>query len=113
MKDTWTWLLPLGLVALWLAFTRLGKISSARAHELVAKGAVLVDVRTESEFAGGHVPGATNVPLGGLSTQAAELAGRGKPIVVYCASGVRSAGAKRILHGAGAEVHDLGAMSRW
>jgi rhodanese-related sulfurtransferase len=82
MKDTWTWLLPLGLVAMWIGLTRLGKIPSARAHELVEKGAVLVDVRTESEFAAGHVPGATNVPLGALSAQASELAGRGKPIVV-------------------------------
>jgi rhodanese-related sulfurtransferase len=113
MKDTWTWILLVGLVCAWIALTRLGKISSARAHELVAAGALLIDVRSESEFASGHVPGATNVPLGSLSADASTLAGKGKPIVVYCASGIRSAGAKRILRGAGAEVYDLGAMSRW
>jgi rhodanese-related sulfurtransferase len=111
--DSWRWVLPVGLVLGWIVLTRLGKISSERARELVAGGAVLIDVRSESEFASGHLPGATNVPLGSLSAQASELAGRGKPIVVYCASGMRSAGAKRLLRTAGADVYDLGAMSRW
>jgi phage shock protein E len=110
----WPWLFLAGLVLAWLALTRLGKISSARAHELVAGGATLLDVRTESEFASGHLPGAINVPLHGLSERGASLAGAQKPIVVYCASGVRSAAAKRALRRAGAnEVYDLGAMSRW
>jgi rhodanese-related sulfurtransferase len=102
-----------GLVLAWIALTRLGKISSGRARELVAGGALLIDVRSESEFASGHLPGATNVPLGSLSAQASELSGSGKPVVVYCASGMRSAGAKRLLRAAGADVYDLGAMSRW
>jgi rhodanese-related sulfurtransferase len=111
--DTRTLILLLGLVVAWMALTRLGKISRERAHELVAGGALLIDVRTESEFASGHLPGATNVPLGHLSAEASALAGKGQPIVVYCASGVRSAGAKRVLRAAGAEVYDLGAMGRW
>jgi rhodanese-related sulfurtransferase len=113
MKDVWTWLPLAGALVAWLALTRLGKISSKRAHELVGAGAQLLDVRSESEFASGHVPGATNVPVDRLSARAAALAQEGRPIVVYCASGMRSGGAKRILHKAGAEVYDLGAMSRW
>jgi phage shock protein E len=107
-------LLVVVLVLAWLAFTQLGKVSRARAHELVSSGALLVDVRTESEFASGHLQGATNVPLDQLREHAQSLVGAHKPIVVYCASGIRSASARRILRRAGAEdVFDLGAMSRW
>lgn len=113
-NDLVPWILGAVLVIAWLALTRLGKVSSARAHELVAAGATLVDVRTESEFASGHLPGAMNVPLDRLATQAPSLVGAHKPIVVYCASGMRSGAAKRALRRAGAgEVYDLGGMSRW
>ncbi len=114
MNDTLLWALPLGFVVLFFVVTRLGKVAPARAHALVEAGALLVDVRTEAEFASGHLPGATNVPLDRLSGKAGKLVEKGKPIVVYCASGMRSASAKRLLARAGAgEVHDLGAMSRW
>jgi phage shock protein E len=113
MKDVGTWLPLAGALVAWLALTRLGKISSKRAHELVAAGAQLLDVRSESEFASGHVPGATNVPVNRLSARAAALVQEGRTIVVYCASGMRSGAAKRILRKAGADVYDLGAMSRW
>ena len=108
------WFAVGAVVVAWFALTRLGKVSSARAHELVAAGATLVDVRTEGEFASGHLPGAMNVPLDRLPAQAPSLADAHKPIVVYCASGMRSAAAKRVLRRAGAsEVHDLGGMGRW
>jgi phage shock protein E len=107
------WTLLFVLVVAWFWFTRLGKVSRERAHDLVTNGALLVDVRTESEFAAGHVPGAINVPVADLSAKASALVAQGKPIVVYCASGVRSAMARRTLRAAGADVHDLGAMKRW
>jgi rhodanese-related sulfurtransferase len=113
MKDLGTWLPLVGVALAWLALTRLGKVSSKRAHQLVEAGAQLIDVRSESEFASAHVPGATNIPLDRLAGQAGRLAGEGRPLVVYCASGVRSAMAKRALRRAGAEVYDLGTMRRW
>lgn len=106
--------IPVAVLVIGFALTRLGKVPSARAHELVAAGAALVDVRTQREFASGHLPGAMSVPLDKLATQAPSLVGVHKPIVVYCASGMRSAAAKRVLRRAGAsEVYDLGAMGRW
>jgi rhodanese-related sulfurtransferase len=101
-------------VAAWYFFFRHGKTSSAEVHRLVQAGARLLDVRTPGEFAGGHLPGALNVPLDQLDARAPELARDPAPVVVYCASGMRSAQAKRVLKGAGlAEVHDLGGMGRW
>jgi phage shock protein E len=72
-------------------------------------GAVLLDVRSAAEFQGGHLPGARNVPVAGVSGVAAELKASGRPVVVYCASGTRAGMAVRVLEGAGVEVvHNLG-----
>ncbi|MBK8047440.1 MAG: hypothetical protein IPK16_10160 [Anaerolineales bacterium] len=60
-------------------------------------GAVVVDVREESEFAEGHVPGALNVPLRTLAMSLDQVP-QDKPVVVYCASGHRAAMANAALH---------------
>jgi rhodanese-related sulfurtransferase len=71
-------------------------------------------VRTAAEFARGHIDGARNVPLQELEKELASLEPRDRPVVVYCASGVRSRAAKATLGRAGfTAVHDLGPMTRW
>lgn len=87
-------------------------VGSAEAHQLVAQGAVLVDVRTPEEFSGGHLDGARNVPVGELSARMGELP-RDKTLVVYCHSGARSARAASMLREAGYRVRNLGPMSAW
>jgi rhodanese-related sulfurtransferase len=104
----------LALLAAWLLSSKLGKTSPSEARALVERGAKLVDVRSASEFAAGHLPGALNVPVGEIGRRAKELGDPQAPVVVYCASGMRSASAARSLRALGfAHVHDLGAMSRW
>lgn len=90
-------------------------VTSDEARALVKQGAVLLDVRTQGEFAAGHVEGAVNVPVGELKTNLGQVAAKkDQPIVVYCQSGRRSAAAKTILEEAGfLKVVDLGAMSNW
>ena len=85
------------------------------AQQLVGDGALLLDVRTPEEFTAGHIPGATNIPVGELGSRLGELnEHRSGPVVVYCRSGNRSASARALLETAGfSQVHDLGAMSRW
>jgi rhodanese-related sulfurtransferase len=81
----------------------------ATARALAAHGAVLLDVRTPEEFRAGHVEGALNIPLNELSARCREL--EGKPVVVYCRSGRRSAEAAQLLRSRGfPHVHDMGAM---
>jgi phage shock protein E len=78
----------------------------------IAAGAKIVDVRTPGEFGGGAYPGAVNIPLHELRGRLAEIP-KDRPVVVYCASGVRSASAARILARAGyAQVLNAGGLGQ-
>jgi rhodanese-related sulfurtransferase len=68
-----------------------------------AAGAVpLVDVRTQEEFAEGHVPGAVNIPVDQLSKRISELeAHKTSDLYLICRSGGRSARARDMLLEAG------------
>ena len=82
-----------------------------RISDALAGGGVLVDVRTSFEFANGHLPQAINLPLGFSPESADGLGAKDSPVVVYCASGTRSAHAAKILRRAGFQsVLDLGPM---
>src|SRR3954463_9494837 len=53
---------------------------------------MLVDVREQHEFEEGHLPGAVHVPRGHLESRIEGRAGdKSQPVVLYCASGQRSA----------------------
>ena len=111
-------LLTLGAVAAFVIgfslLKRLNQVSLADARKLVGEGAKLLDVRTAEEFSSAHIPGALNVPLNELGRRVKSLGPKDKPIVVYCASGSRSAVARSMLKGQGfTQVFNLGAMSRW
>lgn len=80
----------------------------------VAEGALLLDVRTPSEYAGQHLDGAINIPVGDLGARLDEVGDKGRTVVVYCASGGRSASAKRLLDQGGfRDVRDLGSWRNW
>lgn len=70
-------------------------------RQMLAQGGKVIDVRTRSEFASGHFRGAVNIPLDELESKFASLGRKDTPILVYCASGIRSSSAKRILESAG------------
>jgi adenylyltransferase/sulfurtransferase len=75
---------------------------------------ILVDVREPVEWQGGHIAGATLMPLRDLPARLDELDPAAE-IVCYCASGIRSAHAARILRDAGfTSVRNLsGGIRRW
>lgn len=64
--------------------------------EMLKQGAQILDVRSKGEFAGGHIKGSINISLDTLSTNLSKLK-RDKPIIICCASGMRSASAVGIL----------------
>jgi rhodanese-related sulfurtransferase/glyoxylase-like metal-dependent hydrolase (beta-lactamase superfamily II) len=61
--------------------------------------AAVIDVRQAGEYASGHLPGARNIELGALTTQAASVQGR--PVVTMCGHGERAATAASVLERAG------------
>lgn len=71
-------------------------------------GTLLIDVREPQEYATGHAPGAINIPLAQLGNHIARLQACAPPaLVLYCASGMRSAAACRQLQQAGLrQVHN-------
>jgi rhodanese-related sulfurtransferase len=66
----------------------------------VPPDARLVDVRESAEWAAGHAPGATHIPLGELGARYTEIPQDG-PVYVICRSGARSNRAAHALAGAG------------
>ncbi len=79
----------------------------------VPGAAWLLDVREDDEWAAGHVPGATHIPLGQLGARTGELP-QDEAIYVICRSGMRSARAAQALNGAGWQaVNVAGGMQDW
>ena len=77
--------------------------------ELIKRGAVIVDVRSKDEFAGGHIKGSINIPVDQLQNNLSRLKDKNKPIITCCASGMRSGSAKTMLLNNGyTDVHNGG-----
>ena len=66
----------------------------------------LLDVRTEGEYAGGHLEGFRNIPVDVLREHLDEIEKR-KPVYVICQSGLRSYVAARILTGNGYDAYNF------
>lgn len=75
---------------------------------------LVLDVRTDAEWDGGHVPGALHVQLGDLPDRVADLDPR-RPTAVICGSGYRSSAGTSILQREGfTQVYNtLGGMTAW
>ena len=75
----------------------------------VLDSALVLDVRSRAEFAGGHLPGALNVPHTELRGRLDEVraAAGDRPVRVHCASGFRSYLAHRVLDQAGLDSANL------
>ncbi len=95
-------LIAVAAVVVFVAYNQIKK--SANKKKILAaieSGAVILDVRTPSEFSGGHIEGAINIPVDALAKKTAKIGGKDTVVVVYCASGSRSSAAAGILRKAG------------
>ena len=92
---------------------RIEQLDPRTAAARASGGALLVDVREASEWRAGHAPGAIHIPYELVRDRVSELA-PGRPIVTYCAGGVRSSLAASILEASGREVANLrGGFAAW
>jgi rhodanese-related sulfurtransferase len=99
------------------------RISPAQAQDLVASGqAVVIDVRDAPEVEkSGKVAGALHISRGMLEFRADpdspyhdKTLHKDRPVILYCASGGRSALSGKTLKDLGyAEVYNLGAFKDW
>ena len=87
-----------------LPVATLEQVSASELRDAVTRGEPMqvVDVRTPREWAGGHVPGSINIPVGELPVRAKELR-RDVAVVTMCESGYRSMIAASLLEQEGVE----------
>jgi rhodanese-related sulfurtransferase len=109
---------PVNLAGMIASNIRQGLLKQIQWHEVEAArsetGAVVLDVRDPKECAGGAIPGSVNIPLDALRERISEVP-TGVPLIVHCATGLRSYYANRILlqHGF-SDVRNLsGSWKTW
>ena len=90
--------LPLILLCL-LAFFFLKKrfFDNTDYQAMLVSGGIIIDVRSEAEFYSGHIENSLNIPLGDLPSKLDYLKDKDQAIITCCASGIRSAGAQKLL----------------
>jgi len=71
---------------------------NAKIQDYLKKGAIILDVRTDREYQSGAIKNAKHIPLDDLRNHVDALKKLNKPIIVYCASGVRSGKAAKFLN---------------
>ena len=95
---------------------KIGRIEQLDARTAAARsaaGAVLLDVREQSEWDAGHAPAAIHIPYENVRARARELP-LDRQIVTYCAAGTRSSLVASILESSGHDVANLhGGFTAW
>ncbi len=94
--------MPSGAELIKKAKEQITEVDPREVHDVMGnghrEGTVLVDVREEHEFAEAHLPGAVHVPRGHLESRIEGAAGdKSARVILYCASGNRSALAAKTL----------------
>jgi molybdopterin/thiamine biosynthesis adenylyltransferase/rhodanese-related sulfurtransferase len=94
---------PSGAEVLRQIKSRIEEVDPSAVREQLGNGAVVIDVRETEEWAAGHIPGAKHVPKSHLESRIEGAApDRSQHVILYCASGNRSAWAARTM------IEDLG-----
>jgi molybdopterin/thiamine biosynthesis adenylyltransferase/rhodanese-related sulfurtransferase len=95
----------------------ISELDSSRARDLISEGdPAIVDVREREEWDEGHLRGAVHVPRGNLESRIeAAVPDKSRPVLLYCASGNRSAFAAKSLEELGYEnvVSLAGGFTDW
>ncbi|WGH74289.1 rhodanese-like domain-containing protein [Tenacibaculum tangerinum] len=77
---------------------------SNQIQEYLAKGAVVLDVRTIAEWNEGHSKGAKHIVLNTIPSNVEEVKSWNKPVIAVCRSGARSGQATQFLQNHGIDI---------
>lgn len=123
LQDNWMLVALAAFSGAMLAWSFIGgrlsgveQADTLKATRLYNDDALVLDVREDKEFAAGHIPKAKHIPLSQLAGRIKELDKfKGKPVLVTCRSGQRSASACRMLKKAGFETvyNQAGGIIAW
>jgi phage shock protein E len=93
---------------------RVSQISSKEALAHLKSGALLIDVRTPSEFSAGHLPSAINIPLDQIETALPRrVTDKSQVLLLHCQSGMRSGLANKKLKALGySNAFNVGSYGR-
>ena len=93
------------------------QITQEKAKEMMdSQDVVILDVREQAEFAGGHIPDAVLLPVGTISkdTAASVIPNQDSMVLVYCRSGNRSKTASKALVNLGyTNIYEFGGINTW
>ncbi|WP_370392339.1 rhodanese-like domain-containing protein [uncultured Winogradskyella sp.] len=81
-------------------------------QEYLQKNAVILDVRTDSEYQSNHIASALHIPLNELEYRVDEVKVLKKPVIAYCASGMRSGKAASFLKSNGIDAINGGGIGK-
>ena len=89
---------PSGAELLRQVKSQIEEVDPSEVAELMHEGVAIIDVREAEEYAAGHLPGAKHVPRSYLETRIEGVVpDRSSQVILYCASGNRSAYGARTL----------------
>jgi rhodanese-related sulfurtransferase len=89
------------------------ELDPKRVADLVAQGAVLIDVRRDYEWEGGRIPGAKHIEVNELTAQVESIP-KDQPVIFYCRTGNRSGMAATAFREAGYDAHNMaGGIQAW
>ena len=103
------WWIILLLIGLFVIVLKYAKGNKKDYKDLLDQGAIIIDVRTESEYKSGHIKNSINVPLKDLTYRINEFDKKDN-IVTGCAVGIRAESAKKFFESRGYNVANGG---RW
>jgi molybdopterin/thiamine biosynthesis adenylyltransferase/rhodanese-related sulfurtransferase len=90
--------MPSGAELLRQVKSQIEEVDPSEVAELMHEGVAIIDVRETEEYATGHLPGAKHVPRSSLETRIEGIVpDRSSQVILYCASGNRSAYGARTL----------------
>ena len=93
------------------------QIAQEKAKEMMdTQEVIILDVREQSEYDSGHIPGAVLLPVGSIDeeTATAVIPEKDSTVLVYCRSGNRSKTASSTLAGLGyTNIYEFGGINTW